>query len=105
MFLPRRLLAYELSRNGCWRNFLHYQKALLKAETNRLRTKFLENCKRSDLIPKFLKFRVPNNGCFDDKAVHEFQKRLLNKEIMKAKDNNQSLQKLAVFLFFKIMYY
>ena len=93
MFLPRRLLAYELTRNGCWRNFLHYQKALLKTETNRLRTKFLENCKRSDLIPKFLKFRVPNNGCFDDKAVHEFQKRLLNKEIMKAKDSQQSLLK------------
>ena len=50
-----------------------------------------ENCKKAELIPKFLKFRIPNNGCFDDKAIHEFQKNLLNKEIIRAKENYKSL--------------
>ena len=60
-----------------------------------LRVKFLENCLKSDIIPKFLKFRVPNNGCFDDESVHDFQRRLLRKEIVSAKnDHGQNLMKL-----------
>ena len=52
MLLPYRLLALELQRSSCWKQFLHYQKSLCKAETNSLRIKFLENCKRSDIIPR-----------------------------------------------------
>ena len=91
MFLPLRLLATELHRNGCWKDFLQYQKTLLKTENNKLRIDFLVNCKCADLIPKFLKFRIPQNGCFDDKAVHDFQKRLLNKEIIRAKETHTFL--------------
>ena len=49
--------------------------------------KFLVNCTKADLIPKFLKFRIPNNGCFDEQSVHDFQKKLLRKELFKAKDD------------------
>ena len=87
MFLPFRLLALELKQTGCWKEYLHYEKYLGKSEKNSLRIKFLENCKRADLIPKFLKFRIPNNGSFDEKSVHEFQQKLLNKEILKAKND------------------
>ena len=87
MFLPYRLLALELKRGTCWKQFLHYQKAVCKLETNRLRIVFLENCKRSELIPRFLKFRVPNKECFDNKSVYEFQRKLLCKELIKAKEN------------------
>ena len=45
---------------------------------------FLKRCRDSDIIPKFLSFRVPSNGCFDDQTVHNFQRRLLHKEIDKA---------------------
>ena len=38
-----------------------------------------------DIIPRFLKFRIPNNGCFDDQSVHDFQRRLLRKELFSAK--------------------
>ena len=56
-------------------------------ENNSLRIKFLENCKQADLIPRFLKFRIPNNGCFDENTVHNFQRQLLNKELIRAKED------------------
>ena len=70
--------------------YLHYQKALCKLENNSLRVRFLENCKRADIIPKFLKFRIPNNGCFDEKSIHDFQIQLLKKELQKAKGDLNS---------------
>ena len=91
MILPYRLLAKELQRSCCWKQYLQYQKALCKVECNSLRIKFLENCKRADVIPKFLKFRIPNNGCFDDNSIHNFQKQLLNKELQRAKTDFQAL--------------
>ena len=96
MFLAYRLLLLELRRNHCIHGFLQYKKALCKVESHSLRINFLENCLRSDIIPKFLRFRVPNNGCFDDKSVHDFQKRLLRKEIFAAKhDLDTSRQTLS----------
>ena len=92
MMLPYRLLELELKRNGCWKDFLQYQKTLLKCDKNSLRIKFLDKCKRADIIPKFLKFRIPTNGCFDEKSVHEFQKRLLHRETIRAKESSQTLQ-------------
>ena len=89
-------MAKDLQRSGGWRCYLHYQKALLKVERNCLRVKFLENCKRADLIPKFLQFRVPNNGCFDDDSVHNLQKRLLNNELLKAKADRKALDSVLV---------
>ena len=62
-------------------------------EINGLRIKFLNNCSRAGVIPKFLKFRIPNNGCFDEKSVHDFQLQLLKKEVQKAKNDLQSVTK------------
>ncbi len=85
MFLAYALLMLELKRNGCWKDFLQYRKVLRKKESHSLRIEFLENCLKASIIPKFLKFRIPTNGCFDDKAVLDFQLRLLRKELYKAK--------------------
>ena len=93
MFLPVRLLALELKRSSCWKQYLHYEKTINKVENNSLRIKFLENCKRADVIPRFLKFRIPNNGCFDERSVHDFQRKLLTKELQKAKYDLQLLHK------------
>ena len=90
MFLPHRLLAKELHRRNCWKNFLKYQKAHGKHRKNSLRIKFLEKCKQSDIIPRFLRRRIPTNGCFDDKTVREFQHKLLRKEIIKAKSDQST---------------
>ena len=58
-------------------------------ERNSLRVKFLENCKCADLIPKFLKFRILNNGCFDYENIHAFQRQLLKKELIKVKNDQK----------------
>ena len=84
-------MAKQLQRSGCWKHYLQYQKALHKIDNNSCRIKYLENCKRADIIPKFLKFRVPNNDCFDETSIHNFQKTLLNKELQKAKTDTQTL--------------
>ena len=47
----------------------------------RLPKKFLGDCLTNDLIPGFLQFRVPENGCFEETIVHIFQRRLLHKEL------------------------
>ena len=87
MFLPHRLLALELQRSNCWKEYIDYQRLLEKVNHNRLRIHFLQNCKQSGIIPRFLKFRIPNNGCFNDKSVYDFQRNLLHKEIIRAKNN------------------
>ena len=86
----------ELQRIGCWKEFLNYRSALRKVESHRQRIIFLERCNRAEIIPRFLKFRIPNNGCFDQKLIHEFQKRLLIKELVHAKrDLASSKENLA----------
>ena len=46
--------------------------------------------------PKFLKFRIPTNGCFDSNSVKEFQRKLLYKELLKAKsDQKHSSERVA----------
>ena len=92
MFLPARLVAIELRRNDCWKQYLQYQKCICKVEICNLRVRFLDNCKHADVIPRFLKFRIPNNGCFHEKTIHDFQLQLLKKELQKAKVELKSLQ-------------
>ena len=81
----------ELSRNGCWKSYLQYRKLLRKCTHHTLRIGFIENCLKSSIIPRFLKFRIPNNGCFDEKSVHDFQLRLLRKELFVANGDRQKM--------------
>ena len=84
MFLPYRLLANSLKSVNSWKEFLDYQKALIKQENNFRRISFIEECRKAGIIPRFLKFRIPNNGCFEPTVVHNFQLRLLKQELNKA---------------------
>ena len=84
MILPLKLLQIELRRNDCFKDYLDYNKFIDKTDKCVERVSFLKRCRDSDIIPKFLSFRVPSNGCFDDQTVHNFQRRLLHKEIDKA---------------------
>ena len=92
MFLPYRLLAQEFKRNGCWTAFVQYQRTSCKYEVCNQRIDFLTKCKQSEIIPKFLKFRIPNNGCFDEKSIQEFQRKLLAKELINAKNHRLQLE-------------
>ena len=93
MLLPHRLLALELKRSNSWKHYLHYQKAICKQEINQCRINFLDQCKKNDVIPRFLRFRIPNYGCFDNNAVHEFQRKLLAQELIKAKSQQRNASK------------
>ena len=85
MFLPNKLLKTELQRNECFKLYLEYKTAVKKLDNCQLRISFLEKCRDSDIISKFLNFRIPTNGCFDQTSVHNFQRGLLIKETGKAK--------------------
>ena len=79
MLLAYRLMAISLRKLGYWKQYLDYKRTRLKIESTRLRIRFLETCWYADIIPKFLNFRIPNNGCFDETAVHTIQRNLLKK--------------------------
>ena len=91
MFLPYNSLILELHKIDGFKPFIQYKRHLCKLENNELRISFLESCKKSDIIPKFLKFRIPNNGAFNEDLVHKFQKKLLHLEILEAKENLKTL--------------
>ena len=87
MFLPLRLLAIELQRSSCVKQYNNYLRAINKLQVNSLRIKFLENCKQANIIPHFLKFRVPTNGCLMTTQSNYFngicsRKRLLERKVI-----------------------
>ena len=73
------------------RDYRRYLNHLTKQLNCRQRIRFLTSCLKNDLIPKFLNFRVPNNGCFEATTVHNFQRRLLRKEISTARTQLDTL--------------
>ena len=85
MILPYKLLKKEIQRYDCFKEYLDYVKSVDKHDKCLLRISFLERCRDSDITPKFLNFRIPKNGCFDDQSVQKFQRGLLHKEIGKAR--------------------
>ena len=73
---------------------MHYNKAICRVETHCLLINFLESCKRADIIPRFLKFRMPNNDCFDDRTVNDFQLQLLRKELQSRAKLDETVENL-----------
>ena len=69
-----------------------YYRLLVKMVHCRQRKSFLQSCHKNDLIPRFLKFRIPENGCFEPTVVHNFQKRLLRKEMARASQHYAELE-------------
>ena len=85
MLLPYNFFKRKLQNDNCFKQYLQYKTSLTKLDNCQLRISFLEKCRESDIIPKFLQFKIPSNGCFDQTSVHNFQKGLLVKEIGRAK--------------------
>ena len=81
ILLPPTLLRLVLKRKLTWKLVLNYLKHFNKLNSSFLRIIFLRKCLDNDIIPDFLRFRVPDNGVFSDQAVHSFQLRLLRSEI------------------------
>ena len=60
---------------------MRYQRSLRNHIHNKYRVDFLHSCLRNDLTPRFLKFRIPSDGCFEPTIVHNFHRKLSKKEI------------------------
>ena len=86
MYLPYSRLAYALKRDNSWEKFLVYSRSRIQRENNIQRIKFIQACKNADIIPRFLRFRIPTNGCFEPTVGLNFQRKLLNQELKRAKD-------------------
>ena len=85
MLLPFKLFRKETQRHSCFKDYMNYVMCIDKLDKCNLRIAFLERCRDSNIIPKFLSFRIPQNGCFDNNSVEKFQRGLLLKEIAKAR--------------------
>ena len=83
--LPYRILKLELFRRGILNDWYSYLKRKLKLLKTIKRIGFLKTCYENKIIPKFLKLRVPNNGCFNKNAVERFQANLLETELREAR--------------------
>ena len=99
MFLPRRLLAVILKKRDCWTPVPKYFRTLTKRENTIQRINFIVSCRAADITPRFLRFRVPDNGCFEPTVVRNFQRKLLNQELKRARDllnvHNKSIIRLC----------
>ena len=84
MLLPLCLLALCLQKSDCCKEYLGYDHSLKKLVNCQCRIEFIEKCIQADIIPRFLKFRIPENGCFEPTVVHNFQRNLLKVELSKA---------------------
>ena len=85
----KMLVAKSLQKRDCWKPYLDYENNVCKYESSRCRVNFLINCLSTDIIPDFLKFRVPKTNVFLDKAVHSFQQKLLRSETSTAADTHR----------------
>ena len=82
--IPFKLLKKIVQQDGILTIYLDYTAALLKATNCQQRILFLKKCLSNDLIPRFLKFRIPENGCFEATMVQKLQRRLLRRELSEA---------------------
>ena len=84
MFLPRRLLKKTLGSIECLSVFNQYCRKRRKLISAQLRGIFLQRCLNNQLIPRFLNFGIPENGCFEETIVRNFQRKLLRREMSQA---------------------
>ena len=103
MFLPWKFFKKSCQKASGDTEFMACRRKRLESENNKLRLRFLRNCQMSDIIPRFLKFRVPLNGCFEERNVQKFQRKLLRKEIVEAARNLENQQAELVGISKKIV--
>ena len=85
MILPKKILELLMRKIACFSFYRGYKKIRLKIIAMEERIRFLVKCKKFDIVPKFLSFKVPTNGAFNNDHVHKFQIKLLKSEIQKTR--------------------
>ena len=90
--LPPPFLIWTLKNKLIWKLGRDYASIYVKFINCHQRVKFLRVCLENDIIPNFLRFRVPENGVFSNQAVHSFQTKLLRTEINKARTDEKNVE-------------
>ena len=62
-----------------------YQKPFCKVENHYICIKYIDNCNRVELLPRYLEFWISNNDLFNGQSGHEFQNDYLKKNCLKQK--------------------
>ena len=93
MIVPSRLFVTTLWFYDCHSLFLKYSSTYEKHLKCSFRIKFLRQCCKNNVIPRFLKFRIPNNRCFDKTIVPNFQTKLLKKELNDAHHHLKKIER------------
>ena len=90
--LPPPFLMWTLKNKLIWKLVHDYASIYVKFINCHQRIKFLRVCLENDIIPDFLRFRVPENGVFSNQAVHSFQTKILRMEINKASTDEKNVE-------------
>ena len=90
-FTPTFNLDLEFKNKLIWRLVRDYASIYVKLINCHQRVEFSRVCLENDIIPNFLRFRVPENGVFSNQAVHSFQTKFLRKEINKARTDEKNV--------------
>ena len=90
--LPPPILIWTLKNKLIWKLVRDYASIYVKFINCHQRNEFLRICLENDIIPDFLRFRVPENGVFLNQEVHSFQTKLLRTEINKARTDEKNVK-------------
>ena len=90
--LPPPILIWTLKNKLIWKLVRDYASIYVKFINCHQRVKFLRVCLEKDIIPDFLRLRVPENGVFSNQAVHSFQTNLLRTEKNKARTDEKNVE-------------
>ena len=91
-YTPTSNFDLDFKNKLIWNLVLDYASIYVKYINCHQRVKFLRVCLENDIIPDFLRFRVPENGVFSNQVVHSFQTKLLRTEINKARTDEKNVQ-------------
>ena len=89
------ILRKRYGNNDALAVFHKYQRTELKLSKTKLDLKFLLNCDRFDVIPRFLNFKVSNRKLRDSVAYRQCQRKLLTQEISAKRTKIKELSELS----------
>ena len=90
--LPPATLIWTLKNKLFGKLVRDYASIYVKFINCNQRVKFLSVCLKNDIIPDFLRFRIPENGAFLNQAVHSFQTKLPRTEINRGRTDEKNVE-------------
>ena len=90
--LPPHILIRTFKNKLIWKLVRDYASIYVKLINCNQRVKFVRVCPKNDIIPDLLRFKLPENGMFSNRALHSFQTKFLRPEINKARTDQKNVE-------------